>query len=711
MQENLASQSGILDPLVLLTVALCVVGVFLAMLSLAANPPSGMTRRDTPTPPQSPSPSPSPCVAVPFVNDKCPAWVSSYDGPGHGTDGPGAFTGNARTMASSPDGRLVYVAAVTDVGSRPNGQRQFDYVVTAFDAATGEQQWASLFPGTPDLPNPSVEALAVSPTSSAVFVTGYIYSDDGSANDIATVAFDASTGIQLWASLFPSALGRDVAVSPDASRVYVAAETSGKNPDGSTYQRAVTLSYDAITGQQAWAGEYSGDPGDRTYAFRVAVKPDGSRVYVAGGKVSADGMSTVDVVLLAYQAVTGDPLYQRHHPTKGSPPFGIAVSDSKIFIEEVTIPEDPSSGTLNNALTLGYDSNGNELWSALFGTGAGCDTQCENFPSPDGPITVSPDGSRVFVTMLSFDYSAVDVLAGGFVTLAYDATTGEQKWATRNANSEEFCVFCNGPLVQVNPNGQEVYVTGPSHVTLGATDFTTLGYDTASGTQKWSALYREGANSTASFGIAVSPDGSRVFVAGTTTPVNSDSDLIAVAYDTGAPPPVQLSSVFSRKVHGSASPLDIDLPLHGTGIECRSGGVNGDYTMIFTFSNTLTSVGSASVTSGAGTVSSGMIDSSDAHQYVVNLTGVTNAQTITISLTSVNDSAGNSSAGISASMGVLFGDTSGDGVVNAADITQTRRQSGNVAEASNFREDVTLDGLINSADITAVRRQSGTALP
>jgi hypothetical protein len=69
---------------------------------------------------------------------------------------------------------------------------------------------------------------------------------------------------------------------------------------------------------------------------------------------------------------------------------------------------------------------------------------------------------------------------------------------------------------------------------------------------------------------------------------------------------------------------------------------------------------------------------------------------------------------MSISMGVLLGDTSGDGVVNSADITQTRRQSGNVAHDdpdANFREDITVDGTINSADITAVRRESGNALP
>ena len=188
----------------------------------------------------------------------------------------------------------------------------------------------------------------------------------------------------------------------------------------------------------------------------------------------------------------------------------------------------------------------------------------------------------------------------------------------------------------------------------------------------------------------------------------------AEAWVWGTPiaPPVPLAGVVSRKVHGSAGMFDIDLPLSGNpGIECRSGGANGDYTIMFRFANAISSVAGASVSTGTGSVASNNTDNNDAHQYVVTLTGVTNGQYIMVTLSNVSDSGGNFSSAVSASMGVLVGDTSGDGVVNSADITQTRRQSGNVTDSSNFREDVTLDGVINSADITAVRRQSGSALP
>ena len=143
--------------------------------------------------------------------------------------------------------------------------------------------------------------------------------------------------------------------------------------------------------------------------------------------------------------------------------------------------------------------------------------------------------------------------------------------------------------------------------------------------------------------------------------------------------------------------------------ECRSGGTNGDYTLIFKFANPLTSVGGASVANGTGTVKSSAIGT-DAHQYVVNLTGVANAQTLTVNLSNVADSSGNFSGMVSTSLGVLIGDTNGNRVVNSSDIAQTQSQAGQTVNSINFREDVTGNGLINSSDIGLVQSKSGTAL-
>ena len=171
-----------------------------------------------------------------------------------------------------------------------------------------------------------------------------------------------------------------------------------------------------------------------------------------------------------------------------------------------------------------------------------------------------------------------------------------------------------------------------------------------------------------------------------------------------------LVGAVSRKMHG-ANPFDISLPLSGTaGIECRTGGANGDFTMVFRFAVPLSSVGGRSITNGVGSVSSSAIGS-DPHEYIVNLTGISNAQNVTVTLTSLTDVAGNTSSSVSATMGVLLGDTTGNGVVNSSDVAQTQSQSGQPLTVANSREDVTTSGGINSSDIALVQSQSGTGLP
>jgi hypothetical protein len=66
---------------------------------------------------------------------------------------------------------------------------------------------------------------------------------------------------------------------------------------------------------------------------------------------------------------------------------------------------------------------------------------------------------------------------------------------------------------------------------------------------------------------------------------------------------------------------------------------------------------------------------------------------------------------ITVPIGFLIGDSTGDGSVNSADISQTKSKSGQAVGPSNFRNDVTVDGSLNSADISLVKSKSGTALP
>ncbi len=187
------------------------------------------------------------------------------------------------------------------------------------------------------------------------------------------------------------------------------------------------------------------------------------------------------------------------------------------------------------------------------------------------------------------------------------------------------------------------------------------------------------------------------YLAGAATALDLSDLFLPGAIPNGDP------QVVSRKIHGSAGTFDINLALD---VECRSGGATNDYQIVFTFPSSVT-FNSASVTAGAGSVSGS--SGSGTTTAIVNLTGVTNAQRLTVTLSNVNN--GTDAGDLSVQMGVLVGDTNGDGSVNAADALQTRDHSGQTTDGTNFRSDINTDGCVNSGDTSAVRVRSGTSLP
>ena len=189
----------------------------------------------------------------------------------------------------------------------------------------------------------------------------------------------------------------------------------------------------------------------------------------------------------------------------------------------------------------------------------------------------------------------------------------------------------------------------------------------------------------------------------------------AVAVLRNTTPGVPLGGVVSRKIHGDAGAFDIDLT-SGAGIECRSGGSTGDYTIVFSFVNPLTSVGGASMSSGTGSVVSDSIDPNDAHNYIVNLTGVIPSSPpgggyVTVNLTDVADSSGALSHSVSATMGVLIGDADGNGRVDGNDVSAVQSHSRQAADYTNYRYDLDTTGRIDGNDVSATQAHTRTSLP
>jgi sugar lactone lactonase YvrE len=147
---------------------------------------------------------------------------------------------------------------------------------------------------------------------------------------------------------------------------------------------------------------------------------------------------------------------------------------------------------------------------------------------------------------------AMLVSVGGLPGLASAAIPGSQLWAQRYNGSARYDY---GWALAVSPDGTRVFVTGQSSGSGSYEDFATIAYDATTGEKIWSRRYDGPAHGRdRASAIGVSPDGSTVFVTGGSDGfVDNGGDMATVAYEaaTGA------TSWVRRNSSGSASALEV----------------------------------------------------------------------------------------------------------------------------------------------------------
>ena len=728
MEKHPTSQSGISNSSVLLAFSLWAAGAFFGVLAVAAtaelSPDVSVILTASPgsagipgdiigksAAPVTVAGTPSGCSS-PGDDDRCEAWVTTVP-----RELAGVPYGSNRAFAAtmSPDGAVEYITG--DTSPIPI-YGQGNVLTTAIDVGTGATLWQAVFDASPSGDN-YARYVAVSPGGGEVVVLGYYDRlprvGFGVGFDIAVVAYNATTGEQLWTASYDRGGGYEtgpapgpassLAFSADGATVVITGAVDANGEVG--FVRA----YDTSDGHVRWTRVGGGAP-----AYGRGIVAAESSIYTL-----ASVSQTGDIVATCYDSLSGEIAWSTAiNLGQGAQAQRLAIDPvgGKLFAVAIAQPYLPQEYTAVFD-TVAYDaSTGINLWVATY---KGDFVGGINIPTAiaAGPEVTLDDGSRqarVYVTGLVVNRQFGDY---DFGTIAYDAATGVQLFDARYGTPRDERAWA----LAVSTDGSRVYMTGRNGPPYSggasggsAVDLMTIGYDGGTGEQLWAARYATATGDGGDpVGVNVSRDGRRVVTAGTLNFNMSPEyprDFVALGYLENLP--VQLLGVVSRKVHGSTGQFDINLPLTGTpGIECRSAGVNGDHTLVFSFATPLTSVGEATVSSGTGSVSSSAIDSSDARNYIVNLTGVTNAQVVTISLANVNDSAGNSSASISVPLGVLLGDVNGNGRVSNADVGAVKAQVGATLSETDsvFRHDVNANGTISNGDVGDTKAQVGSRLP
>jgi hypothetical protein len=427
-------------------------------------------------------------------------WISRYNGPLSRTDG-------ANAVALSPDGGTVFVTGIS-IGS----DASLDYATVAYDTATGTRKWVRRYNGPAGFTDGAF-ALAVSPDGTRVFVTGWTYVVT-IGYIYGTMAYAADTGATRWVRRFEGRrFGEDraiaIGVSPDGSTVFVTGTSIG-TPNNADY---ATVAYDAATGTRQWVRWYNG-PGDKgDAASSLAVSPDGATVFVTGESVGRD--SSFDYATVAYAADSGATRWVRRYNGRG---------DENDAASAVAVSPDGSTVYVTGIgnftyLTVAYATGtGSTMWHRRYAGTCPCHDQAN-------ALAVSPDGAMVFVTGGSVGSNG----SLDYATVAYDTGTGTRQWVRRHSGPAYGDDVARS--VAVSPDGATVYVTGSVVVPDRGLDYFTAAYDTATGARSWHSRYNDAGNSDdRAAAVAVSPDGTRVFVTGQSDDPTTQADFATLAY-------------------------------------------------------------------------------------------------------------------------------------------------------------------------------------
>ncbi|HUP70593.1 MAG TPA: kelch repeat-containing protein [Acidimicrobiales bacterium] len=455
----------------------------------------------------------APVCSRPGVDDRCEAWVATHVSPSSPAD-----SGRPYDSALSPDGDSYFVTGEWD---------------TVGYSANGDELWVAPFPFGPNHMNPPTGySVAVSPDSQRVYVTGqYQFPGDPYS---ATIAYDATTGAQLWIALagLPGRTGAGtlVTVSPDGGTVFVAGENNGScfDPTEPCGGFTSTIAYDSATGAQSWVAYDAGNE----VPYDLALSADGSSLYVTG--------NLGDVV--AYDASTGAEQWTAKLPgdSPGDALRSLAVSpdSSLVFVTGQTCQDDGSTPCNRYVAGAFHAGDGSTAWVARTPAGSAFRVAWA--------LAVSPTGDRVFVVG---EMDATTALGQDFdgVLMAYDASSGAELWEQTYAGA----AGAEWTDVAVSPDTGHVLVTGTAQqggISAGR-DFATAAYRTSDGNRAWIAVYNGAPAgdgiSVPVGGLAVSGTG-RVFVSGTFTGTHSHivpsgpasvQEWGVVAYDLGTVPP------------------------------------------------------------------------------------------------------------------------------------------------------------------------------
>ncbi|MFO7650568.1 MAG: SBBP repeat-containing protein [bacterium] len=314
--------------------------------------------------------------------------------------------------------------------------------------------------------------------------------------------------------------GRCVTVGADGY-IYACGKGLGTLP---VFDDFVTIKIDPSTGEVLWVRYYDGPAHRSDSAMAIAVDNAGG-VYVTGLSQAANNYD--DYVTVKYNAADGSESWVARYDYNGGAdrPAAIAVDNSGgVYVTGYS----HIYGTNQcDYATIGYDAaDGSPHWVARYDY-SGYD---------DRPAAIAVDNSGgVYVT----GWSSADGWTStmDYATVKYNATDGSQSWVVRyngtgNASDRATAIAVD--------NAGGVYVTGLTYVPYYASDYATVKYNAADGSQCWAVRYGY-SREEQPYAIALDNAGG-VYVTGFSSSIESRLNYATVKYSASDGSPAWLGN-------------------------------------------------------------------------------------------------------------------------------------------------------------------------
>ena len=610
-------------------------------------------------------------------------------------------SGEVSALAVSGSGATVYAGGrFTNIGGQPRnsfaGLDSSDGTATAFDPN----------------PNGSIRGLAISVNDSTIYAAGSFTTIGGESRGNIAALHAADGAATAFNPPRPNAIALAVGVS--GSAVYLGGYFSSI---GGVNRRGIA----AINAADGTATSFDpnvrfGAEGNATvYALAVS----GSTLYAGGFFNSVGGQVRSNIAAIDIAAGT---------PTNWNPGASgtvekLVVSDSIIYTGGFFTTIGGQTRNYIAALNLSdgsptaFDPNANSGVPAIVVSGplvyvGGFFTTIGGQPRnkiaalnpADGSATSWNPDATANANVLALAISGSTIYAGGnFPSIGGQLRKNLAEINTSDGIATSFDPQPNEGVYALAVSGSTLYAAGFFSMIGGETRHLLAGLKPDGSVTDFDPGADPGFGA---FALTVAPNGT-LYVGGSFLTFDFASQQGFAAFSN---PAALLPDVVSRKTHGIDHAFDIDLPIAGgPGIECRSGGESDAHQVVFKFATGVTFSG-ASVIAAAGNTAEldGLpISSADGEEITLNLTNVSDAQTLSITLQDVS-SGGGSPANVVVPMMVLAGDTDEDARVNVIDTNQTKSRSGQQTDQDNFRTDVNLDGRINVGDTNFVKAHSGS---